>query len=119
MMKVKCKTCGIELTNDLKHISSNAVLKEEDGEPFIDRGYYFVSDGDNYTGSEDQIIINNNDLKNSRNHDDLSRHSGCCGSDGLSGINKVCINGHEIATEKSDCWMPHSVIFDREKTVTI
>jgi hypothetical protein len=37
--------------------------------------------------------------------------------DGTDGINKLCANGHEIATEKSDCWMPTAVIFEKEKTI--
>jgi hypothetical protein len=33
-----------------------------------------------------------------------------CGLDGMDGPNLVCVNGHEIGTEKSDCWMPHAAV---------
>ena len=114
-MRVKCKYCDVELTDDLKELQSSGQLKDVDGEDFINRGQFFISDGDYYTGTETQIIINMADLKNSKNHSDPSRLNGCCGLDGLHGLNKVCINGHEIGTEMSDCWMAHSVIFDKER----
>lgn len=114
-MRVKCKYCDVDLTDDLKEVQSSGQLKEVDGEDFIDRGQFFVSDGDYYTGTETQIIINKDDLKNAKSHSDFSRLNGCCGLDGLDGLNKVCINGHEIGTEMSDCWMAHAIIFDNEK----
>lgn len=49
------------------------------------------------------------------NHHDKKRFQGCCGSDGTNGLNKVCINGHEVATEFSDCYMPHYIAFDTDK----
>lgn len=117
-MKVRCKICDIELTHDLKEVSSIKYLNEADGEDFIKRGQFFISDGNYYSGTESQIIINRQDLKNSSNHFETSRLNGCCGLDGLDGLNKVCINGHEIATEKSDCWMAHSIIFHTENILT-
>lgn len=56
--------------------------------------------------------MNLNDLINSKYHSDSSRLNGCCGNDGLDGINRVCKNNHEIGTEKSDCWMPHFISLD-------
>ena len=78
----------------------------------IQQGYYFISDGEFYTSSENKIIINKADLINTSNHPDDSRLCGCCGLAGTDGLNKICKNGHEIATEISDCWLPHSVIFE-------
>ncbi len=117
-MRVKCKYCDIDLTDDLKEVQTSGHLKEVDGEDFINRGQFFVSDGLYYTGTEKQIIINKDDLKNAKNHSDPSRLNGCCGLDGLDGPNKICVNGHEIGTEKSDCWIAHSVIFDNQKIKT-
>lgn len=114
-MRVKCKYCDVDLTDDLNEVQSSEQLKEVEGEDFIDPGQFFISDGNYYTGTETQIIINKDDLKNAKSHSDLSRLNGCCGLDGLDGLNKVCINGHEIGTEKSDCWIAHSIIFDNEK----
>lgn len=116
-MKIKCKHCDIDLTDELVEVHSGQ-LCTIDNRDFINCGKYFVSDGDYYTGSENQIIINIQDLKNAKNHFDLSRLNGCCGLDGANGLNKLCINGHEIGTEKSDCWMAHAMIFDNDKIKT-
>jgi hypothetical protein len=113
-MKIKCKFCDIDITNDLIEVQSEQ-LKMIDGKDFIDKGHFFISDGEYYTATERQIIINKTDLINSKNHSDPSRLNGCCGLDGTDGLNKICTNGHEIGTEKSDCWLAHSVIFDIEK----
>ena len=55
-MRVKCKYCDIDLTDDLKEVQPLGQLKEVDGKDFIDRGQFFVSDGLYYTGTEKQII---------------------------------------------------------------
>lgn len=112
-MRVKCKHCNIELTEDLVEVQGTGQLKEIDGEDFIPRGLFVISNGDYYTGTENQIIVNVKDLKNSKNHTNASRLNGCCGLDGTDGPNKLCLNGHEIGTEKSDCWTAHSVILDK------
>jgi len=117
-MKVKCKFCDAYVTDNLEQFDGPGQLSEIDGKDFIARGKFFVSDGNYYTGTEKQVIINISDLKNSKNHFDGSRLNGCCGLDGTDGFNKLCINGHEIGTEKSDCWMAHSMIFDGDRTTT-
>ncbi len=52
-----------------------------------------------------------------KNHKYVSRFQGCCGSSGLDGMNKTCGNGHEVATEVSDCWTPHYIGFNLEKII--
>jgi hypothetical protein len=73
-----------------------------------------ISNGEFYTNTEGKILINLEDLKNVEDHADKSRTEGCCGMSGTNGPNKVCKNGHEIGTERSDCWMPWSMAFDEE-----
>ncbi|RKD94078.1 hypothetical protein [Marinifilum flexuosum] len=111
-MKVFCKKCNVELTNELVELSDRELLTEDDGKDFLPKGYYFVSDGGYFTASEGKIIINLKDLINTQNHNDFKRLNGCCDLDGMDGINKVCKNGHEIGTVKKDCWMPHCIIFE-------
>lgn len=113
-MIIKCKTCGLPLTPSLKKLQAKELLNEEDNRNFIPRGYFVFSDGEFFTNSEGKIIINKEDLINSKDHSDSSRLYGCCGLDGMNGMNKTCNNNHEIGTEKSDCWMPHCVIFENE-----
>ncbi|MEO7990215.1 MAG: hypothetical protein ABI663_11780 [Chryseolinea sp.] len=118
-MRISCKYCDIELTNSLVEVQSVGQLSEIDGEDFIPMGQFLISNGDYYTGTKNKIIINIKDLKNSKNHTDLTRLNGCCGLDGTDGPNKQCLNGHEIGTEKSDCWMAHSIVLDNDKIIKI
>jgi hypothetical protein len=119
ILKIRCNECDIDLTEHLQEIIREDQLNDSDGKDYIPRGYYFISDGDCYAGSEKKIIINKSDLINARNHSNPARLNGCCGLDGTHGLNKLCVNGHEIATEKSDCWMPHAIIFERELTTVV
>lgn len=111
-MVVRCKQCNMPLTGELREIIDAAALNRIDGENLIPKGFYFVSDGEIFRENKGKIIINKSDLINAKNHSNYSRLNGCCGLDGMDGINKVCLNEHEIATECSDCWMPHCIIFE-------
>jgi hypothetical protein len=107
------------VTAQLKELTNTLLLQEIDDEPFIQQGYYFISDGEYFTGTEGLVIINISDLMNCRDLPDRGRLSGCCGMDGTNGPNKVCINGHEIGTEKSDCWMANAFIFKKDAVNTM
>jgi hypothetical protein len=113
-MKVYCKTCGTQLTPELKLYTGNS-FGEADVQPYVQQGYYVISDGEFFTDTIGTVIINIADLLNAKNHTNPGRLNGCCGLDGCDGFNKVCINGHEVATEKSDCWMPHAIFFEKDK----
>ena len=112
IMKIYCRKCGIELSGDLQELHDPSTLCQENGKDHLPLGFYRMSEGEYYTGSDGQILANVRDIRNLTNHLDSSRLSGCCGLDGCDGINKLCQNGHEVATEKSDCWMAHAVLFD-------
>lgn len=118
-MRIKCAHCNVELTDELLQIADPTQLNENDGEDFIGRGQFFISDGAYYTDTETQIVINIKDLKNSKRHSDHSRLNGCCGLAGTDGPNQLCINGHEIATEKSDCWIAHALIFENDSIIEV
>jgi hypothetical protein len=115
MMKLHCRRCGVELTAELEKLKDPFVLCEDDGKDHIPQGYYCLSDGEYYTGSDGQIIVNLRDVVNLKNHSDTARLNGCCGLDGCNGMNKLCKNGHEVATEKSDCWLAQAVLFDSQQ----
>ncbi|MEO7141827.1 MAG: hypothetical protein ABIY51_16260 [Ferruginibacter sp.] len=114
-MKVFCKECNLPLTNELMHYTGKS-FGLADGQHFIQKGFYTISDGDFFTGTNGSVIINNDDQVNIINHTNPSKLSGCCGLDGTRG-NKTCANGHEMATEYSDCWMPFAVVFEKEKII--
>lgn len=116
VMKVYCKTCNLPLTNEVKLYEGKSFGKA-DKQPFIQAGFYTVSDDGFFSDTKGDIIINVGDMINTIDHTDEERLTGCCGLAGLDGANKMCVNGHEVATEKSDCWMPRAVIFEKEKTI--
>jgi hypothetical protein len=111
-MPLFCRKCNISVSNQLQELTDTTLLNEKDGEPHIPKGYYIISDGGYYTSTEGKLIINISDLINCKNHRDKRRLGGCCGLDGLDGPNKVCRNGHEIGTERSDCWLAHAFLFE-------
>lgn len=111
---IKCTECGIFLTPKLQEVPEDFVGNLEDEQDYLPQGFYKKNDGKYWNVEIGKIIINCKDLVNTLNHFDSKRLSGCCGLDGFE-INKICANGHEIATEFSDCWMCHAVIFEPEK----
>lgn len=110
-IKIYCRHCGAELTVPVTELLDLTRLNETDGSEHIPAGYYCFSNGEFYINTVGDIIVNMRDVVNLGNHPDLHRLNGCCGLDGCDGPNKVCPDGHEVATEKSDCWMPHAVLF--------
>jgi hypothetical protein len=110
-----CRYCGIQLSKEIVQLMDLSLLREADGVDYVPLSYFFVGDGKLFTGTAGKIFINIGDSLNLNNHFDRSRLNGCCGMDGCDGMNKLCKNGHEVATEKSDCWMPHAMLFDPQQ----
>ena len=110
-MKLFCKTCNLELSKTINELNDLSLINENDREDFVPEGFYLAfHDGTTYAEQiKDSIIINIKDLINSNYHSEQSRLNGCCGQDGLDGMNRVCSNNHEIGTEHSDCWMAHFI----------
>ena len=77
-------------------------------------GRFCVSDGGYYSKSAGKYLINLEDRRNLAPHHDSRRLNGCCGLDGQDGLNQVCACGAEVATECSDCWMAHALIFESD-----
>ena len=62
-------------------------------------------------------VVNVDDVVNTRLTEDSKRLNGCCGLDGLDGPNLLCERcGAEVAVKKTDCWMPHCIIFEPDAT---
>ena len=109
----KCAICNIALTKQLSELEYKSQLQEEDGCDHIPLGFYAVEDGEYYSQAKGQYVVNLKDLINTKHHPDPKRLNGCCGLDGCDGMNTICINGHEVGTERSDCWIAHAITFDR------
>jgi hypothetical protein len=109
---VRCRSCRLPLSAVLDRDIGGADTNHADGTPFVPAGSLHLSDGEFFTGTEGRYIINLADRRNLTVHTDVKRVAGCCGLDGCDGPNQLCACGAEVATEKSDCWMPHAVIFE-------
>lgn len=108
----RCAKCGCEVTRPVVALMDRKQMVNSDRQPFLPSGFYTVSDGKYYTGLADALIVCLADVINTKRHSNPSRLNGCCGLDGCDGPNRLCINGHEIGTEKSDCWMAHAMLLD-------
>jgi hypothetical protein len=104
----------LPLSRKLRFASQASETCEEKETPYVKAGYYLISDGRYFPGTEDDPIINLEDSRNTQHHADKARLTGCCGPSGTKGPNVVCSNGHEVATESSDCWSAHALIFRLE-----
>jgi len=75
----------------------------------VPQGFFSINSKE-YWSADGQFVVNLADLVGTKHHSDRGRQNGCCGLDGLDGPNLTCANGHEVGTEKSDCWMPHAAV---------
>jgi len=106
-----CRTCRLPLSLPLRIVTDQWLIFEEDNRENVQRGFYFCGDFGAW-GEHGHYCLNLNDRVNCRHHPDSQRLHGCCGLHGCSGPNTVCRNGHEVGTERSDCWMPHGLWLD-------
>jgi hypothetical protein len=109
---LRCAQCDIQVSKLLAPFTDLALLDHEDKQALLHEGFHmmsasFLDAGNDWsTITREEIILNLNDVLNSKPG---GRRNGCCGVDGLAGINTFCQNGHPLGTEKSDCWMPHFI----------
>lgn len=111
--------CKIPVSKDITFLSNRSLLCEQDGKDYIPEGFYIIDNEEFFTDYFENYILNLKDVINLKNHFDFGRLNGCCGLDGCDGLNKTCINGHEIGTERSDCWLPHHIHINPEKVEEI
>jgi hypothetical protein len=104
-----CPVCQVVITRPLLAMSEGQQICVEDGKAAVPEGRFGTSN-DYWPASGGYIFVNLADLVGTKRHPDPHRLNGCCGLDGCDGPNLVCENGHEVATERSDCWMAHAAI---------
>ena len=104
----QCPICRTAITQPLAPLNADQSLCVEDGKPLLPQGFFTICK--EYWNADGQFIVSLADLVGAGHHLDRARLNGCCGLDGLDGPNLICANGHEIGTEKSDCWMPHAAV---------
>ncbi len=108
-----CKKCNLKLTDELYEVHKSA-LRFDDGTDMIEKNKYSVIT--NECNKQKELVIAVDDYY-FKNHEDSRRFTGCCGSSGMDGMNKVCTNGHEVATEFSDCYMSHYISVNMENVL--
>jgi hypothetical protein len=106
-IKIYCKECEVELTNELIEISESDLCWEDREDIMPENNFSIVFE----TQIKEKSLFVSIDDYNLKDHPDSSRFQGCCGSAGCKGLNKLCLNGHEVATEISDCWTSHYIKF--------
>ena len=99
------------MTEKLIEIEQSKIYFPDEAEAIPEGRFVFFNDGTilNLFVNRNQPLL--------ENHKDLSRFSGCCGSDGCNGMNKVCINNHEVATEFSDCYTSYYLSISLKNTI--
>jgi hypothetical protein len=106
----ECSVCRVVITRALTLLPNDHPICLEDRKPAIPEGYFAPVNFDDWAVSGTAAVVNLNDLVGTKHPPDVQRLNGCCGLDGLDGPNLICPNGHEVGTEKSDCWMPHAAV---------
>jgi hypothetical protein len=125
-LSVHCGHCRVALTNPLLELEDRSLLSGADGQPYLPQGHFTFPEGESMHSVDGEsmfpvgaVTINLADLINTARHPNLRRLNGCCGLDGCDGLNTVCYEGHEVGTERSDCWMPHGLHFDPTLTILL
>lgn len=115
-MHIVCKECGARLSEELRIVAADA-CSTEDGKPYVPLGMTIQNDDSFFHQSVGGYIANVEDVLHTRLTKDARRLAGCCGLDGMDGPNLLCDGcGAEIAIKKTDCWMPHCVLFEPNET---
>lgn len=108
-MVFRCRECNVTLTPGLVE---GLVASVADGEAHVRPGEFARLDDGFWTHHAGWFAVHLDDGHAMPRYALPGRMSGCCGPAGCDGNNRVCRNGHEVATEKSDCWMPHAILLD-------
>jgi hypothetical protein len=84
----------------------------EDRKAYVPCGLTVQEDGTFFQQNTGWYVINVEDIFHTRLTEAANRLNGCCGLDGMDGANLLCDEcGAEVAIKKTDCWMPHCVMF--------
>ena len=110
-IKIYCRKCKIRLTEELLEMEEDKITFPDCEEAIPEGRFVFQK----YNSVLSILINRNQELL--KNHLDSYRFQGCCGSDGLNGYNKLCLNNHEVATEFSDCYTSYYIEISLKNTI--
>ena len=85
----------------------------------MDRGTYALLIRPNEFVAEPRgCAVHPDDVPGARQHPDQRTWSGCCGSDGLSGMNLACARcGAAVGTQQSACFTQNQIVLDFTATI--
>ena len=111
-----CASCGATLSTDLDQLTDPGMLSLADGTQLLPDGLWCfasASIAEEYClAVAGQWLVSKASTTNLVPTHLLGRQNGCCGFDGCDGPNLLCARcNSEVATERSDCWMAHSIAF--------
>jgi hypothetical protein len=86
-MILKCAVCKNNISKEVRLLVDEGLISLEDGHEFIPAGYYLIGAEKFLSNLTGEYILSLKDLVNIRSHPDINRLNGCCGYDGLNGIN--------------------------------
>jgi hypothetical protein len=112
---VHCRTCNQALTVPLALLANLKLIDINHGKDLVPQHYYITlrqmyEAFQNKAADKqvEEIEVNLKDIIGTKLGGIIN---GCCGVDGMDGINTFCLAGHPVGTENSDCWMPHHMSF--------
>jgi hypothetical protein len=118
-MHVRCGNCKTRLSEDVRLAAADE-RNTNDGESYVPQGAAIQEDDSFFHQNVGGWILNIADVVKTHPTTAQRRLSGCCGLDGMDGPNLLCVHCEaEVATKKTDCWMPHCVIFEPATTESV
>lgn len=108
---IYCKKCNKRITDELVEMNRCKITFPDFTDAIPEGRFTIFKDGEilNLLVNKNQPLL--------KDHTDSRRFSGCCGSSGMDGMNKVCANNHEVATEFSDCYTSYYTSISLKNTI--
>jgi len=113
-MHLSCAKCSRPLTVEC-HLGSSEDYARDPGirQPTVPQGIIVVVP---FESGEEAVVSNPLDIHPGALAS-VGVDSGCCGSDGMDGLNRACVCGAVLGTEWSDCWTPAEIRFDPDAII--
>jgi hypothetical protein len=115
-----CRACGVKITKLLRRLKHVADLASKELKPLVpEDAYWIVTDVHLPTRFDGKPVdfagcyaVHPDSLAGVGKHPDPERWIGCCGPSGTGGLNRICICGRPVGTERSDCLCPVAIYLD-------
>lgn len=126
-----CAQCRRRLTPALRKVGLPEQVAMPEPRPsesgFVDRGrparmtrgtYALLTRPNEYVTEPRGCVIHPDDVPGAGQHPDRARWTGCCGLDGLTGMNLACAGcGAPVATQQDACFTQNQVVLDFDATI--